>query len=122
MKPTTWRWFLITLVAGLLIGITSRVEAGRAGGPLYASGTVGPYQSAAVSVMFHGGDVAVVMMVGGEGTDLELCVFDGHWNVATGDGVGNRQMVKVLVLRGGVFHIVVRNLGPYPNAFVLLTN
>jgi len=128
MKSTSTRWRMMPRViafavaSALVLGLTVPIDAGRAGGPLSVQGFVAPFQSVVVPVWFTDNDVAMVLMVGGDSSELELCLFDSNYNVSLGEGQGNFQVARLLVLRPGRFHIVVRNLGPFPNAFILRTN
>ena len=122
MKPRTLSWLIIAAATILVLAVTSLAIAGRIGGPMVTYGYVGPYQTVRFAVPFEAGDVAAVMMIGGDSTELELCVFDGDFNVVIGEGDGNVQTAQIYVLERGVFVIVVRNLGPLPNGFTLRTN
>ena len=122
MKPSNFRTWVAVLALGVWLAYVGSATGGRVGGPTTFTRAVGPYQSATFMVPFRGGEVATVMMVGGDSTELELNLFDGNWALEIGDGDGNRQVAQMYVLRGGFFEIIVRNLGPLPNAFILYTN
>ena len=120
---TTPRLVAIAIALVLVFGITAPMDAGRMGRPLSVQGFVAPFQSAVVPVWFTDNDIAMVLMIGGDSSELELCLFDGNnFNVSLGEGTGNYQVARLFVLKRGLFFIVVRNLGPFPNAYMLLTN
>lgn len=116
------RWIVAALTLTLMFAFTTPTQAGRIGGPISARGFVAPYSSAVIPVYFTGYDIAMVVMVGSDGSELELCLFDSNFNVSLGEGTGNYQVARLYVLQPGLFYVVVRNLGPFPNAFILRTN
>ena len=51
-----------------------------------------------------------------------MVVSDVNGTYWIGNGVGSNKMVHFNVIQGGMFHVVIQNLGPVANTFTIRTN
>jgi hypothetical protein len=112
----------LVLVTVLLVSLGQTANAGRIGGAVSGITTLGAYQTTFFDIPFFANETAIIAVAGNGRTRLDLYVYDGVNNGWPVIGVGDQKSVAIDVTRAGYFRVVVRNLGPAPNTFILSTN
>jgi hypothetical protein len=96
---------------------------GLSGGAISIYRTVNAHQSLTLNGTFDGGRPARVSIIGDGDTDLDLYIYDENgYLITSGTGWTDRETVAWTPRWTGDFRIVIRNLGPVWNRFLLSTN
>jgi hypothetical protein len=96
---------------------------GHTGGPVSLYRTANAHDSVTLRGSFDGGRPARVSVAGDGDTDLDLYIYDSNgYLITSGTGWTDQETVAWTPRWTGEFRIVVRNLGPVWNRFLLTTN
>ena len=107
----------------VLLSNGNLAHAQRAKGPGLAVTTVPAYGAVTYWDTFLAGGRASVMLTGNGRTDLDIFIYDDVGNlIVQGIGPTDIETVRWTPLWTGRFRIVIRNLGPVPNTYVMTTN
>jgi hypothetical protein len=86
-------------------------------------GRVDAFSSVSYRISFAGGELAEVIVNGDDDTDLDLYVFDRLGNlVAVDDDETDLCIGRWVPERTQVYRIVIRNIGPVYNDYMMSTN
>lgn len=96
---------------------------GASSGAIYHRDSVNPGQTDIYTVVFNGGEVARVMVLGDGDTDLDLYILDEYGNeIARDSDYTDRCVVSFTPRWTGKFKVRIRNLGRVYNRYLLVTN
>ncbi|HYV39118.1 MAG TPA: hypothetical protein VE988_25755 [Gemmataceae bacterium] len=116
------RFLLAAIMAvGLVTLCDAPANGGRTGGPAFETNTCPANGSIFYDIEFNANEPAIVTVTG-NGTNLDLLIYDSDGHEALGIGFADRKVATMNVYRAGLFRIEVRNLGPLTNTFKISTN
>jgi hypothetical protein len=113
---------LVFALAIVMIQGNPKAEAGRIGGPASQIVAIPASQSLYYDVSFTADSPAIVSVIGGGLTNVDLYVYDGDGNVTRGAGIADRKTAVIAVYRAGSFRIELRNMSLVPSTVVVSTN
>ena len=117
------RRLLAALAIGAVLAGGSAAQAGAVGGPKSRVTAVGAFADDRFEARFAAGELALVLVKGDGGTDLDLYVYDENGNLVASDTDDTDACVVSWVPRWtGRFIIRVVNRGAAPNIYAIQTN
>ena len=106
-----------------LIDDVDRDVRGAVGGPKYANSRVEARDYNVYNVVFRGGEIANVMVIGDGDTDLDLYVYDNNGSLIVKDDDYTDECVCTWIPpRTGSYRIMIVNRGKVYNRYIIHTN
>ena len=121
MRKIKFQFVAITMA---LLICTSIVHASAVGGQrtdtrVISANTTQPYQP----ILFRGGEVATVVVIGDGRTDLDLYIYDEYGNlVAMDNDYSDNCVATWFPSRTGWFTVKIVNRGSVSNVYSMATN
>ncbi len=113
----------VAMVGAVVLGCASFVEAGSVRGPRLGSETISARSVDTFTIVFYGGELAKVGVLGDGVTDLDLYVYDENGNLIASDTRdSDRCFVSFTPKWTGAFTIKVVNRGWVYNHYTLGVN
>ena len=117
------RILTVAVVVAALLACASVAIAGAVGGPKVQRTEVQAFATDVYRVAFHGGELAVVTVIGDGDTDLDLYIYDQFGNLVTfDDGPTDNCVVSWVPRQTGYYTIKVVNRGRVFNRYTIRTN
>jgi len=113
---------MLDQAAAMLVAEQAR-SRGAAGGAKVCKGRALANDHVMYDIVFRGGDLAMVQVVGDRGTDLDLYIYDDSDKLIASDTTGTDNLAAVwMPAKTASYRIKIVNLGKVYNRYNLVTN